>query len=181
MRGKLRYTATHAERQEPMKSTREGNCFRLVSDALVQGSRKKNGKFSQRPCLSQKCQQGVNYQGERRQHWMFVCLCWRSRRRVQALIHTGVISEAKAGNRHGQRFLIALRRPTQESCTRRKGFARQGNQANQYKLHAHVVAHVRKRRATFPSGCRPDVPLQASDAARVAGDFPYSFRVSNER
>src|SRR5215472_3091110 len=39
MRGKSRYTATHGIQQEPMKSTREGNCFRPVSDALVRGSR----------------------------------------------------------------------------------------------------------------------------------------------
>jgi|HubBroStandDraft_1064217.scaffolds.fasta_scaffold25605_2 hypothetical protein len=39
MREKLRYTPTHAVQQEPMKSAREGNCFRLVSDGVVHRSR----------------------------------------------------------------------------------------------------------------------------------------------
>src|SRR5215472_14958792 len=39
MRRNLRYTPTHAVQQEPMKSTREVNCFRLVSDGFVPRSR----------------------------------------------------------------------------------------------------------------------------------------------
>jgi hypothetical protein len=39
MRGNLRYTPTRAVQQEPMKSAREGNCFRLVSDGVVHRSR----------------------------------------------------------------------------------------------------------------------------------------------
>jgi hypothetical protein len=39
MRGNLRYTPTHAVQQEPMKSAREGNCFRLASDGVVPSSR----------------------------------------------------------------------------------------------------------------------------------------------
>jgi hypothetical protein len=35
----LRYTPTHAVQQEPMKSAREGKCFRLVSDGFVHRSR----------------------------------------------------------------------------------------------------------------------------------------------
>ena len=36
---KLRYTPYNCSLQEPMKSTREGNCFRLVSAGVVPSSR----------------------------------------------------------------------------------------------------------------------------------------------
>src|ERR1051326_3754523 len=39
MRGKSRYTATHAVQQGPMKSTRRAKSFRRISDGLVHSSR----------------------------------------------------------------------------------------------------------------------------------------------
>lgn len=47
----MRYTPTHAVQQEPMKSAREGNCFRLVSDGLVHRSRTITRTISGHPAI----------------------------------------------------------------------------------------------------------------------------------
>ena len=48
----MRCTPTHAEQQEPMKSAREGNCFRLVSAGVVHRSRTITRTISAHQALS---------------------------------------------------------------------------------------------------------------------------------
>jgi hypothetical protein len=45
MRAILRMTATNAKQQQPMKSARQWNCFRLVSAGVVPSSRTLHGQF----------------------------------------------------------------------------------------------------------------------------------------
>src|SRR5690349_2961470 len=62
MRGNLHYTPTHAVQQEPMKSTRKGNCFRLVSAGVVHRSRTITRTISASPFFANQRNQGCDGQ-----------------------------------------------------------------------------------------------------------------------
>jgi hypothetical protein len=163
MRGNLRYTPTHVVQQEPMKSAREGNCFRLVSDGVVHRSRTITRTISKqrnrRGKKVSRCQHG----------WVVLYL---------NLSHAGLPvapSEFDLGTRRHILSLLQSNGPLALVLTDNQGKDRNFQRFNFLeKSEKNTFSEV------STSAHIPDVPLQLCDCVVVAGECPHDVRVCED-
>ena len=157
-RGISHHAPTHAVQQEPMKSAREGTCFRLASDGSVPRSRTITRTTSMPFCVcwihGSRFSSGTDL---RCRHW------YSGASRVRHNPDRNRKEKAEAIN------LRPLGFPT----------SRKSSQPTR----KHVAPKLCNAAfwcspTALPSDCLPDVPLQLLEFVRVARDCPCLVRVS---